>query len=198
MGTPTDYEKKIPAEYNLAKDKGSKTLVLVYQPAWLDSKMDLRYYITDAMNKELTKKIKSKGSTFVSYSELSKFRMNTENFTQLSPVEVGKALDANMVLLISIESYQVEELEKSDYYKGFLSTKSSLYSIANGNKLWPLSDENKSVKVGFESAGPGEEFAVKRLAAASAFCTSRYLYDCIKNQFKIFDERNDTVWQTWE
>jgi len=194
VGTPTNYEKKIPAEYDLAEHKDQKILVLVNQPAWLNAQVNLRYYLTRAINKNLTAKVKIPPEYLVSYSELSEFRSNKSDFLSLSPVEVGEALDANMVLLVEIGSYELNRIAETSYYEGFLGVQSAFLDVATGEKIWPESAKSKSVKVGFEVETRGREIAVRRLTAASAYCLVRYFYDCPKNEFKIADERGTIGW----
>jgi hypothetical protein len=197
LGTPSQYEKKIPAEYDLAKQKDRKILVLAEQPGWLDVQTNLRYYLTEAIRKSLIAKVKVPSEYIISYNALSEFRANKSDFSSLSPTAVGKALGADIVLLIMVEDYQVGEAAESDYYNGFLGAQTALFETATGEKVWPESAENKSIKVGFE-AEQGQEAAVDRLVNACAHCTSRYFYNCPKYKFKIFDERSDAGWEEWK
>jgi hypothetical protein len=195
LGTPSPYEKKIPAEYDLAGQKGKKILVLVEQPAWLGAQANLRYYLTEAICESLTAKVKVKPEYIISYNELAEFRSKKDDFSSLSPAAVGKALGADIVLLVIIEDYQVGEVAESDYYNGFLGAQAALFETATGEKVWPESAENKSIKVSFETGEQGQEAAVKRLVNACAHCTSRYFYNCPKYKFKIFDEKRNTGWE---
>jgi hypothetical protein len=197
MGTPSPYEKKVPAEYDLTKQKGRKVLVLVEQPGWLSAQANLRYYLTEAIRENLIAKVKVPPKYILSYNELSEFRSNKGDFSSLSPAEVGKALGADIVLLVMIEDYQVGEVAGSGYYNGFLSAQAAIFE-ASGEKVWPESAENKSIKVSFETGEKGQEAAVKRLVNACAHCTSRYFYNCPKYKFKIFDEKRDIGWETAE
>ena len=197
LGTPTRHERKIPAEYGLARHKGQKILVLVNQPGWLGAQANLRYYLTDAMNKELTKKIKISPTNLVAYGELSEFRSNRPDFSLLSPVEVGTALGADMVLSVMVENYQLSEIAETGYYKGLLDAQVVLRSVATGAKLWPEAVHSKSIKVGFEVEAAGQEVAVKRLANACAYCTVRYLYDCPVDKFRIAEDRSGVGWEDW-
>ena len=194
VGTPRAHEEKIVAEYDLAEHKDQKILVLVNQPVWLNAQVNLRYYLTKAINKNLTAKVKILPEYIVSYSELSEFRSNQADFLLLSPVEVGEALDANVVLLVEIGSYELNKIAETNYYEGFLSVQSVFLDVATGEKIWPESAKSKSIKVGFDIESRGQEIAVKRLAAASAHCLVRYLYDCPKNEFKITDDRSGIGW----
>jgi hypothetical protein len=198
LGTPSQYEKKIPAEYNLAKQKGKKILAFVEQPGWLDAQTNLRYYLTEAIRESLIAKVKVPPEYIISYNELSEFRSNKGDFSLLSPVAVGKALGADIVLFVMIEDYQLGEVaETTDYYSGLLGAQTALFETANGGKLWPESAEGKSIKVSFE-AEHGQETAVKRLASACAHCITRYFYNCTKDKFKIFDERSNAGWEEWK
>jgi len=194
VGTPTSYEKKIPAEYDLAAHRKQKVLVLVNQPAWLDARVNLRYYITEAINKNLVRRVKISSRNLVTYNKLFEFRSNQRNFSLLSPAKVGTALEADVVLLVIIEDYQLHEIAETGYYKGLLNTRTILLDAATAEKLWPKSAESKSIKVGFELGEHGREVALKRLVRACAYCTVRYLYDCPKNKFKIFDDKSDIGW----
>jgi hypothetical protein len=196
LGTPSQYEKKIPAEYDLATQEGRKILVLVEQPGWLSTEVNLRYYLTEAIRENLIAKVKVPPKYILSYNELSEFRSNKGDFSSLSPAAVGKALGADIVLLVTIEDYQLSEVAESDYYNGFLGAQAALFETARGEKLWPELAEGKSIKVGFE-AEQGQEAAIDRLVDACAHCTIRYFYNCPKYKFKIFDERSDAGWEEW-
>lgn len=198
LGTPSYHEIEVPAEYNLTEHTDQKILILVDQPGWLGARANLRYYLTRAIRKNLVEKVEIPSDCLVSYSELFEFRSNKDNFSLLSPVQVGEALDANMVLLVVIEDYQLEKMAETNYYKGFLSTRAVLLDVASGEKLWPKSARSRSVKVGFEVEGRGREIAVARLVAACAHCTTRYLYNCRKNKFKIAEDRSRVGWESWK
>ena len=197
MGTPSYDEIKVPAEYNLAEHKDKKILVLVDQPGWLDAQVNLRYYLTRAINTELNIKVEIPGASLVSYSELSEFRSNQSDFSLLSPVVIGGAFDANMVLLVTVEDYKLNEMAETRYYKGFLGARAVLVDVATEEKLWPKSAQSKSIEVGFDVERRGQEVAVDRLAAACAFCLVRSLYDCPKNKYRISEDRSTVAGQEW-
>ena len=199
LGTPSRSERKIPAEYDLAEHADQKILVLVNQPAWLSAQVNLRYYLTGAINKNLTTKVGMQPDYLVPYSELSEFRSNRPDFSLLSPVQVGEALHTDMVLLVIIENYQLHEVAETetDYHKGVLDVRAALVETATGEMLWPDSTESKSIKVGFEVESRGREAGVARLAGGCAHCIVRYLYNCPKKQFNISDDRSGIGWKSW-
>ena len=198
LGTPGHYERQVPAEYDLAEHTDQKILVLVDQPAYLGADVNLRYYLTGAINKNLVEKVGIDAERLVSYSELSEFRSTSQGFSLLSPVQIAEALNANVVLLVVIEDYQLSQLAEADYYKANLSARAVLLEAATGNKLWPQSAESKTVKVGFDIEDRGREVATARLVTASAYCLVRYFYDCPKNRFNIADDRSGIGWENWD
>jgi len=195
FGTPNSDETKIPAEYKLAKSK-QKVLVLVNQPYWLDSKANLRYYLTDAINQNLETIIKIPPNQLISYNDLTEIRSRRSDSSSLSPVDIGRVFDANMVLTVNIENYRFQELSETGYYKGHLDVSAALFDTATGEKVWPSgASKGKTVRVGFDIENRGAEIAVRRLAAGSAYCVVRYFYDCPKDKFKIADEEQNLGWE---
>jgi hypothetical protein len=197
LGTPTRYEKKIPAEYDLAQHEDQKVLVLVNQPGWLGARVNLRYYLTEAINEYLTDKVRIKAEYLAGYDELSKYRSNHPNFSLLSVSEVGAALDASMVLLVVVEAYELTKMGEMDYYKGFLAARTMLVDVGSRKKVWPESAESKIVRVGFEMEQGSQETAVIRLAGSFAHCTVRYFYGCTVANFKIPDDWSGAGLESW-
>ena len=194
VGTPTSHEKKVPAEYDLAGHRHSRILVLVDQPLWLGAGVNLRLYLTEAINKDLVKKVGIRSRSLVAYRRLSEFRSNRPDFSLLPPAEVGAALGADIVLLVMIEDCQLRKIADTGYHKGFLAARAALIDAATGKKIWPEFTESKTIKVGFEIGQRSPELAVKRLVRACAHSIVRYLYDCPKDKFKIFDDKSDIGW----
>lgn len=198
LGTPGGHEKKITAEYDLAEHRNQKILVLVNQGVWLDVGVNLRYYLTEAVNENLAKKVEIGPDNLIAYGQLAEFRSKQARVAHLFPAELGKALGADMVLLVEIDSFVLSELPESGYYKGYLNARAVLLETATAAKLWPESESGKSVKVGFDIEPGGREAAVARLAGASAYGVVRYLYNCGRNKFKFSDDRSGAHWQDWE
>jgi hypothetical protein len=100
-----------------------------------------------------------------------------------------------MVLSVTVQEYQLQEVAESSYYSGSLYIRGALFDSLTGDRLWPNPAAGKSVRVGFEVEGPGMEAAVRRLTAACAHCIVRYFYNCSKAKFKVFDDRSDIDWK---
>ena len=197
IGTPGHHESEVPAEYNLSEHKDQKTLVLVNQPGWLNADINLRYYLTRAISKNLTAKVEITSEQLVGYDELSEFRSNKIDSSLLSPIKVGKALNADIVLLVVVEDYQLNSAAETNCYEGFLAAQVAILDTATEEQLWPESPKSKSIKVGFEAESRGPTVAAQRLVAACAYCTTRYLYNCRKSKFNIAEDRTGTGWEQW-
>ena len=197
MGSPTSSEKKIKAEYNIARNTTGKILVLVDQPVWTNTKTDLRPYLTEAVNLQLAGKAGIKSKFLISYSQLSGFRSGRTDFDMLSLLQIGNALDAEKILFIAVEDCQLYELAGTGYYKGSLDTASFLLDVKTDQVLWPGSAKAKTVSAGFDSQPGQNDVAAKMLAQITAHCIVRYLYNCPKDRFKVWGERNDPDVKRW-
>ncbi|MBN1391687.1 MAG: hypothetical protein JW947_02665 [Sedimentisphaerales bacterium] len=195
VGSESPYEKKVPAEYDLASQKNKKVLVLVEQPNWLSSESNLRYYLTRAVHENLAAKVKVKSKNIIPYNELAEFRTSRSDFSSLLPAEAGTALGADIVLLVMIEGFQLNDVAGTGYYNGFLSVQAAIYETGGG-KVWPMEAAGKSIKVGFETGERGQEMAVGRLVSACAYCITRYFYNCPEYKFKISDEGGRSSWDS--
>jgi hypothetical protein len=194
FGTPTRHEKKIAAEYDLASRKNEKMLVLVEQPAWLNTEVNLRYHLTKRLNDKLLKSVRIPARHLASYEALSSLRSSRRDFASLPPSKVAAALDADVVLFVMIEACRLERAAETSYYRGAMSVRSALYDAATAAQLWPESPNGRSVRVGFDLESRSREAAVQRLAAAAAHCTVRYLYDCPQAEFGISDDKSAVEW----
>lgn len=198
IGTPTSDETKTPAEYNLTPQKGQKgqkILVFVDVPFYFNAHPNLRFFLTDTINKMLQQKAKIAPALLIDYDTLAEFRSNTPDFSLLSPERVGSALGADLVLFVVVSDYKLSGMGDTGYLNVSLDVQASLIKVSTGEKVWPPVEPAKIVRVGFEAERHGDDVAAVRLAAATAHCVTRYLYDCPKNQFKISEEKTDIGWE---
>ena len=194
LGTPTRHETKIAAEYDLTGHREERLLVLVDQPQWFEAEANLRYELTKSLNHRLTEKIGIEAEHLVPYDKLSGFRSAQPNFSLLSPVQIGAALKADLVLYVLIEGYELRNMDHTNLYTGSLNVRSALYDSAAGERLWPKATMGKSIPVGFDFESGDREAGVARLAAASSHCTVRHLYDCPEDEFSILEDRSSVNW----
>ncbi len=198
LGKPIRHEKTVPAEYRLNNDTERRILVLVVQPGWLGARQNLRFYITNAVNQTLRGKIHIAPELIIDYGKLSDFRAGRSDISSLLPDQIGAALGADVVLLINLEAWQLEQLADSPYQKGFLQAHAAVFDTSTAEKLWPESRDGKSIRVGFEAEHRGRQVAVKRLTDALAYCVTRYFYDCPVAKFRIPEDLSGAAWEHWD
>jgi hypothetical protein len=198
MTTPTRYEEETPAEYKLTDLVDKKILVFVKQPYWLDSKVNLRVHLTDAIHEQLIKNVKVSPDRLIEYDKLSKYRSGRADFSLLKPSNIGKALGADVVLYVNITEVQLESMPDTDIYNSFLSARALLIDTSSGVNLWPDQSIGKSIKVGFDMEEKGMKAAISRLSRSTAHCIVRYLYDCKLAYFKTGDDKSNPAWEYWE
>lgn len=196
-GTPTRHEKKIQAEYELREQKDKKILILVEQPARLNAAANLRYYLTRDIREYLVKRVRIPAEGLISYEKLVELRNNQADFLRLSPLEVGRGLQADIVLLVVVEDFRLYNMAETGFLKGFLSSRAVILDTSMGEKVWPKSFDSKGIKVGFEFDVRSREVGVSRMTAASAHCLTRYFYDCPMDKFRIADDRSGEAWENW-
>jgi hypothetical protein len=197
LGTPTPSEKKIPAEFKLAAAKDKKILVLVNQPSWLNAPPLLRQTLTEQIQKRLIINAGLNPSNMISYESLSEFRSKEAAFSSMTAAQIGKALNAELVLIADLTAYRLVDVEDSGYYEGSLSGCTFLIDAANSGRLWPVDVDNKKINVAFDIESRGQKAALVRLAAAFAHCATRFFYDCPQNKFKIAEDKSDSAWSQW-
>ena len=197
LTTPTRNEKKVPAEYNLPKDKGKKIVVLVENPIWSNAPISMTSQLTTAITKNLTDELGLKSKNIISKEKVQAYWTTMLNSSQFSPVELGKAVGADLVLFTQVQEFELTQTAETEYYKGQLAGKAVLFDVATKQKLWPESESGKPVRVAFDLEKGSYDDAVERLVNAFAHCITRYLYDCPVPKFKIFDDKSGTGWNEW-
>ena len=198
LTTPTRNEKKIPAEYNLTLAKGKKIAVLVENPIWSNAPVSLTSQLTTALTGNLTGNLGLKPQNIISDEKVQAYRAAMQSSSQLSPVELGRAVGADLVLFAQVQEFALTQTMETEYYKGLLAGKAALFDVATEQKLWPASESGKPVRVAYDIEKGSYDDAVDRLVNAFAHCATRYLYDCPVPKFKIFEDKSGTGWNEWQ
>jgi len=198
LTTPTRNEKKIPAEYNLALDENSMVVVLVQNPVWANAPVSLTSQLTTELNKNLTDKIGLKPEQIISYEKVQTYMATMQGASQLSPVGLGRAVGADLVLFAEVHEFELGKTIETDYYKGRLEGRAALFDVVSEQKLWPDSETGKTLRITFDVEKGDYDQAVDRLARSFAHCITRYLYDCTVAKFKIYEDRSGTGWKNWQ
>jgi hypothetical protein len=189
-------KEKITAEFKFDAGKDKKVLVLVNQPSWLNAPPLLHQELTEQIQKRLTIYAGLGAPNLVSYENLSEFRLQETAFSSMTAAQIGKALNADWVLVADLTDYKFV-VEESSYYGGTLTGRTFIINVDDSRKLWPADSESRKINVSFDIEDRGSEEALRRLAGAFAHCTTRYFFDCPKNKFKIAEDKSNPVWSEW-
>jgi hypothetical protein len=198
MGKPTRDEKKIPAEYDLKTQADKKLLVLVNQPSWLAGPSNLDKNLTKSIHANLIANKILKNTALIQYEQINALREKEPDYFSLYPLNAGQALNADLVLFVSIDQKRLDPVQEKNYYKGLLTGKAQLIEVYSGNILWPVSPDGKALRVEFDVEKGGYDAASIRLAKSFAHCVVRYLYNCPVAKFQIFDDKSQSGWPQWE
>ena len=193
FGSETSSEKKIPAEIRLfpgkTVDKNKKLLVLIRQPSYLNAPPLLTQILTEQIQVRLVANAVLSPVNLVGSDAFAQFRKSTPSFYAMSPQELGKALNADWILVADLNVFQLANIEDTAYCSGELSGRVFLIEVAGDRQLWPANAAGRKIDVGFDIEKRGAKPAFERLASSFAHCATRYFYDCPRNRFKISDEK---------
>ena len=184
------HEKRVPAEFDLKKQTGAKVLIFVEKPIAVTGEYDLEAKIGSAIEALLVAKARLKKENLVIYG--MDWNMDAEggSFSQFSAPEIGKASGADMVLYVRIEDYKLYEMGGFGYYGGLLVTRSVLYDVVSGGRLWPKGENERIVRVGFKLETDGRDRAYNRLISGVSHCITRSFYNCPRGKYKSNDEQD--------
>ena len=197
IGSKSYHEQKIPAELVLKEHAKGSVLVFVEEARGTSGGLDLRSGLTETVSTFLVKKARINSKYLVSQNKLLQLRSERDDFSRLSPVEVGAASGAGVVLYILIEDYKLYRMAEQGYYEGSLITRSILFDVASGRVLWPRSGDGRVVRAKVELETAGRAATLNRLINATAHCITRSFYDCPRPKFRTRDERTDYSTEKW-
>lgn len=188
MASETESEKITPAEFKLAATEG-KIAVLVVQPGWIKTPIDLRAELTKYINTALTESASVDEERTIEYTDILNTRMQMSEDKRDEPNEIAGKLGANYVIFVQIMDFDLSTFAEKDFYNGMLKTTACLLD-STGRKIWPEKD-TKPTFVEIEAEKGTAEKAVAKLTAATAHCITRYLYDCKKLRFSVPEENKE-------
>lgn len=124
--------EKIEPVYELPKDK--IVLVLVDDPAFRSGHAPIKSELSREINRLL------EGHRLVRrtipYKKLLAYIATETNYNQMPTTEVGKALEADLVIVVEIDDFALKDDMRSSVYHGRLKTSVRVVSTRQG-KLWP-------------------------------------------------------------
>jgi hypothetical protein len=191
LGSERDSEKITPAEYKFPEKETSKILVLVNQPGWIKTPVDLRSETTKYINEGLKDKEKAKipEDRLIKYQDVLNARIELPEEKRNEPNQIAAKLGAKYIINVQILDFDLSTFAEKDFFNGQMKSEFTLLD-ANGVKLWP-EKENRSAIVEIEAEKGTVELAVAKLTAATAHCVTRYFYDCKTIRFRVPEENKE-------
>ena len=134
LASPTNYEKKIPAEYNLRKEaKKRKILVVVDRAPASGPNKKVMPLLAGMIEEFLVKKAKINKKYILPYEEVDPLSTVEGNMLAADPVKIGSDAGAELVLYVLIESYNIRVIDKRrGYFGAAIVTRSMLFDVASG------------------------------------------------------------------
>ncbi len=141
--TDPDASKSVKAEYRVGQ---KKLAVIVWADrSVLDEYPSARRMVCRALTHELTTHLEPQGATLVSARRIHDFQENGEaNWEAMSNNEIGKALEADMVLRVDLIDFTTRAAETRQLQKGRISANLNLYPSGKTTANSLYSDEIKT------------------------------------------------------
>lgn len=159
----------------------STLLVLVEDPKYLTAETSFKTELSEYLNREFEDRALVK--RVIPYRQLINLAAATANFRALSTAEVGKKLNADVVLYVEIDEFSLKDDPNSPFWHGKMSTVVRLVSTKEG-RLWPrdLPEGYKPTKVDRGSvSGDGSrrygQKLVREMAAEMAGNIAKLFYE---------------------
>lgn len=198
FGSPTYSEQKVAAEFKLKDRMSDGILVFVETAGGSNVSAEMQTSLGRVIEKFLVEKAKIKSKYIVPSSTISSLQAEKGDFSELSPVEVGRACGAGVVLYVLIEDYNLYEMSGRGYYSGSLISRVVLFDTAAEEVLWPEVKDGRVVGAKVELETEGRAETVSRLLMAVGHCIVRNFYDCPRIKYKIRDEHSYYDADKWE
>jgi hypothetical protein len=125
--------KKVKPVFVPPKDK----ILLVFVDDMLNpvSYEPAKRRLTEQLNKQLVEhKVVAKT---VPYERMLEFMSRTPKFNSLSVSEIGRKLDADLVLYIQVNQFSLKDIEESPLWHGRMHVTVRVVDVAKARTLWP-------------------------------------------------------------
>ena len=193
----TPSEKKVPAELDLNKFKEQKLLIFVDAHPNMRSATYITDFLSESLKLYILDKTKLKSDKIVPREMISYIKTQRSDFSRLSPVKIASLLDADIVLYVIIDNYELYAMSNTGYYNGKLSTRSMLFDVDSGDLLWPSTKAGRISKTAIEIQDVGQTAVNQRLTKSIVHNIVRCFYNCPQNQYRGNDAISDFGRDDW-
>ncbi len=190
LSTPTPYEQKIPAQYDIGKYNQGKLAVLVQgAPA-----PQVRQILTEAILYELVEKTSLRKSDVIPGSVMNDLRKDEAKYLAMSQKQIGEAVGASTVLVVKIVNYGLYPLPTGGYYAASIRVSGTVSDARTGVLQWPLDGPGREVTLNYDAERGTADSVMAKILTYTAHGVVRYLYDCPKAYWHTPGEQKTTEW----
>jgi hypothetical protein len=176
LATPTPYEDKVPAQFDIGKRAQGKVAVLVQGAP----SPEVRIMLTEAILRELNDKTSLKKSDLVPASAISEIRKDEQRYLSMSQGQIGGAVGAGTVLAVKIVNYGLYPVPLGGYYDASIKVSATLIDVKTDVLLWPLDGGGREISLTFDAERGTADAVTAKILVFTAHGIARYLYDCPK------------------
>lgn len=187
LASPSAYERKIEAEYDLRRRQAEKILVFVDEVRGGGASLDFRMDLSEEIVFLLGKKVRISKKNLIGYDEIASLRQLRGDFETLVPQHVGQALGAGVVLYLQIVDYKLYGNDIDRYYNGSLVSRCVAVDSATGEILWPDNRQVRFIHAKVE-LDVTREAVNERLVKATGHMMVRNFYDVPWPEYEASDE----------
>lgn len=184
MLSPTGFEARIPAQYDISRHKEETVYVAVHATHGSRTDLDLPGLVSTAVAGRLQKNAGLKPEQIIEDVSFA----GSAGALGLTVEERARAAGADLLLYVEIEDYNLFNVHSKGYYTGHLVTRSMLEDLETDETLWPKEPAGRRVESSVELETAGREAALGRLTAATAHCIVRELAATPKSGYRCADE----------
>jgi hypothetical protein len=188
LSTERESDKITSAEFKLAPTEG-KIVVLVNQPGWIRTPVDLRAELTKYINIAFTESVLVDEERIISYKDVLNARLELPDDKRDEPNEIAAKLGAKYVLFVQVMDFDLSTFAEKDFFNGTMKSTCCLLD-STGKMIWPEKD-SREIFVEIEAEKGTMETAVAKLTASTAHCITRYFYDCKTIRFRVPEEHKE-------
>ncbi|MCE5340618.1 MAG: hypothetical protein LLF92_05760 [Planctomycetaceae bacterium] len=188
VSSERESDKITTAEFKLAPTEG-KIVVLVNQPGWVKTPVDLRAELTKYINIAFTESVLIDEERIIPYKDVLNARLELPNDRRDEPNEIAAKLGANYVLFVQVMDFDLSTFAERDFFNGMMKSTCCLFD-STGKMIWP-EKESRDIFVEIEAEKGTVETAVAKLTASTAHCVTRYFYDCKTIRFRVPEEHKE-------
>jgi hypothetical protein len=104
----------------------------------------------------------------VDYSQMARFRQTNPNYADQTIQQLGRQMQADEVLYIMIDKFQLQHQAGKGFYRPQLSGYSKVIDVATGNRLWPVDQSRRPFSIGGQlTEGQGQIYEDKQVKELS-------------------------------